>query len=234
MSKVKLTTQLGDHCFVAAQEAIASVIESIEEDVERKPTLAELCEVLMYGLQACSDDALADVHPTSVVAIRATVKGGQRGRRRVKLTPGDLVAIPRARGGYYVVVFIAQGFGSYAVGLLDGHVRAQNLTAKWKPRRFRRHPLLTNHEPIVAGRWRVVGNRPDLIGLFLEPEQFHQKLDSYGFERIGRYGSAENAAGELRHLSRKEAEEVGVIGDELFHQAYIDEHFERFLAKKIG
>lgn len=47
---------------------------------------------------------------------------------------------------------------------------------------------------------------------------------------IGPYGSGENAKGTLRHLSKEEAVELGLLSDE-YQSCLIDDQFEKFLER---
>ncbi|MCE9531396.1 MAG: hypothetical protein K8T89_09795, partial [Planctomycetes bacterium] len=55
------------------------------------------------------------------------------GKKTVALKPGDIVAIPRKTGGYYLVLHLATNRFGEAFGLFQGHHESPDTGAEWEP-----------------------------------------------------------------------------------------------------
>lgn len=149
-------------------------------------------------------------------------------KRLTASKPGDVVAVPRHKGGFYFVLHLASNRFGEAFGLFQGHNEVPNVSSDWKPL-----PLLTyaytGNYFIKSGRWIKVGQRDDLRRLFPPtPEIFHSKSDNLSNPAIGPYGSAETPEGELRHLTLQEATDIGMMSND-YRQVMVEEEFERYL-----
>jgi hypothetical protein len=237
---------LNDHCFSLATELLVDLCDAFEEETGHKPTLAEVCELLAWGFRGCSADLLKDINPFQVVALKAKVSG----KGKIRSMPGDVVAIPAGRGEHYLAVYLGRFRGPFghAFGVILGRHRLRPPTPDWEPAVYRR-PVCTEIQPISSGRWKVLAHRPDFLARFPPyPEHFHRKSDFPDDPRIGPFGSAEAPTeyeGErgregvvdystgtetcvLRHLSREEAEAIGLEAGDFFQNG-LEEEFLAFL-----
>jgi hypothetical protein len=155
------------------------------------------------------------------------------GKRGVTLKPGDVVAVPRNRGGYYFVLHLASNRFGEAFGLFQGHNETPDITAGWNPVPLPNH-VYTGSHLVKTGRWQKVGHREDLRGLFsATPEIYHSKADNPSNSAIGRYGSAETPEGKLRELSEPEATSIG-LKQGTYRHLMIEEQFEQYMQDAIG
>ncbi|MCA1614987.1 MAG: immunity 26/phosphotriesterase HocA family protein [Acidobacteria bacterium] len=56
--------------------ALREIAEDFADEINRRPTLAELFEILTEGVRAVADDTLADVSTSNVLALRPVARGG--------------------------------------------------------------------------------------------------------------------------------------------------------------
>jgi hypothetical protein len=90
-----------------------------------------------------------------------------------------------------------------------------------------RFPIYSGGRFVANGRWRRVGYFPELLGSFpTEPEIYHSKKNFPTDDRIGPYGSAENARDELRAITKKEAEDVGLLTGQ-YRQGMLEDFLDR-------
>ena len=226
---MSLISELDDHCFVLATEAMVELCTEVENATGQKPTIDELCELLTWGLRGCSADILSDANPVNVLALQPKMKR----RGKVVVQPGDIVAIPASGGLYYLVIFITKNTFGHAFGVFQGRHALKPPAADWKPDRWRL-PIYTGDRLIASGRWLVVANRKDLLQLFPgQPEAFYDKEFRKYDDRIGPFGSAESPSGTLRALTKEEAESVGLIGG-TYERGLLGEEFEALLEEKLG
>lgn len=219
-----LISTLNDSCFVQAGECLTELCEMIEDESGVKPSLNDLCEILTVSLQGCSGDLLSDVNVQFVEKLTPKVAP----HKRIKLTPGDILAIPRRKGGYYFVIFITSNRFGEAFGIFAEHRKVPYVSPKWKPTPLK-YPVYSEDGPVLKGRWRRVGNREDLLKLFPKsPEIFHEPSDDPEDEEIGPYGCGETAAEKLRDLTEREAKEIGLIQG-TYLQTMSGETFEEYL-----
>jgi hypothetical protein len=201
----------------------------IEEECGVKPSLADLCEILTVSLNCCSGDLLSDVNVQAVEKLTPKVAP----HKRVKLKPGDILAIPRRKGGYYFVIFITSNQFGDAFGIFVGHKKIPYVSPKWNPTPVK-YPVYSGDALVVKGRWKRVGDREDLLRLFPKsPEIYHSKSDDSEDDEIGRYGSGETASGKLRNLAESEAKEIGLT-QETYRQVILEEEFEDHLQDTLG
>jgi hypothetical protein len=244
------TGDLNDNCFSLATELIVELCRAFEEEVGDKPTIAELCELLYWGIRSSAPDILKDINVENLLELSPKLY------RRKKLRPkrGDVIAIPASKDSVFLVLYLGMfaQFG-HAFGVLRGRHKRKPPSARWQPQAVAR-PFFSGLESIASGRWSIIAHRPDWLTLFPnEPEYYHSKRDFPHNERIGPYGSAETAsdyegqrdrhdvvdyssAGEryvLRHLSKKEAQEIGLLENGFF-QCGLEEQAEAYLKKLLG
>lgn len=149
------------------------------------------------------------------------------------LKPGDVVAVPRTKGGYYIVLHLASNRFGEAFGLFQGHRETPSIPSGWEPVPLSKHVYTGNHL-IKTGRWQKIAHRADLRGLFApSPEIYHSKADNLSNPAIGSYGSAETPEGELRDLSERESTDLG-LKHGTYRQLMIEEQFEHYLQGALG
>jgi hypothetical protein len=219
-----LMGSLNDSCFVHARESLRTLCQMIEEESGVKPSLNDLCEILAVSLRSCSGDMLSDVDVQAVEKLTPKVAP----HKKVSLKPGDILAIPREKGGYYFVIFITSNRFGEAFGIFQGHRQIPYVSSKWEPAPAKL-PGYTGRALVVSGRWRRIGHREDLLDLFpTSPEIYHSKSDHPLDDQIGPYGSGETATEELRDLTESEANEIGLIQG-TYRQIMLEEQFEKYL-----
>ncbi len=251
MSEVTSRTgDLNDNCFSLATELVVELCRAFEEEIGDKPTIAELCEILYWGIRSSAPDVLKDINVDGLVGLSPKISR----RKRVRPDRGDVIAIPASKDSVFLVLYLGlfARFG-HAFGILRGRHKRKPLSAQWQPQPVAR-PFFTGLEGIASGRWSVIAHRADWLTLFPnEPEYYHCKRDFPHDGKIGPYGSAETAseyegqrdrpdvvdyssAGErcvLRHLSKKEAQEIGLLENGFF-QCGLEEQAEAYLKELLG
>jgi hypothetical protein len=201
----------------------------IEEESGIKPSLSDLCGILAVSLQSCSGDLLSDVDVQAVEKLMPKVAP----HKKVSLKPGDVLAIPREKGGYYFVIYIISNRFGEAFGIFGGHRQVPHVASRWEPVPVRL-PVYTGKSLVVSGRWRRIDHREDLLDLFPKsPEIYHSKSDNPSNDRIGPFGSGETSAEELRDLTESEANQIGLIQG-TYHQGMLEEQFEKYLQDTLG
>lgn len=154
--------------------------------------------------------------------------------------PGEKSHRP-VTGGIYLLAVDSSGFGFYAaylgsvgslghaVGLLGWHVAtnaAVDLGDVATP--FIRTPWFVEGESLSNGRWRYIGRRDHLLGLFSEPAMYHHPTFDLSDRGLLPFGVAEYADGRERKLGRAESAEV--FGEPIFYQQlWPDEELEVFV-----
>src|SRR5262249_30829209 len=153
--------------------------------------------------------------------------------KKITLKPGDILAIPRAKGGHYFVIHIASNRFGQAFGIFAGHRKVPYLSSEWKAVPIK-YPVYSGRALVVSGRWKRIEHREDLLDLFPKsPEIYHSKSDNPSNDRIGPYGSGETASEELRDLTEAEAKEIGLIRG-TYLQGMLEEQFEKYLQRTLG
>jgi hypothetical protein len=222
-----VVNDLRDDCFVLATGSLHQIVEAFEAEIGRKPSLAELCEILTAGAQGCSEDLIEEAPNLSIVISGSVtpVKGVRR------LQAGQLFCVPLGSGSCGVLICLGK-FGSFghAFGILKGRTRVRALGESWQPAGVFERPVFVHDEYVHSGRWRVVGQRPDLIKRFREPEIYHHRRNDPGDGSYGEFGLAESTSGVIRRLSAKEAAVVfpgGKVGS--YRHAYLADQLEEYL-----
>lgn len=224
---MSVIANLDDGCFVLATECLVAICKKVEQAAGQKPTLADLCELLTWGLRSTSADILADANTCNV-----SLEGSVSKKGKVVLQPGDVVGIPSGTLGMcFLAVYIANNVFGHAFAVMQGK---QSLRPPFPERRVEFMPRIfyTGNRSVASGRWPVVAHCPWLLeGLPRSPEIYHPKRLRMDDDRIGPYGSAESPDGTLRTLSEEEAERVGLLSKQ-FRQGYSEEALEALLAEQ--
>ena len=230
MSKMEgLISSLNDSCFVHARESLRTLCQMIEEESGVKPSLNDLCEILAVSLQGCNGDMLSDVDVQAVEKLTPKVAP----HKKVSLKPGDILAAPREKGGYYFIIYITSNRFGEAFGIFEGHRQVPYVSSRWEPVPAK-FPVYTGKALVVSGAWRRIDHREDLLDLFPKsPEIYHSKSDHPSDDQIGPYGSGETPTEELRQLTEAEARQIGLIQG-TYRQVMLEEQFEKYLQDRLG
>lgn len=215
---------LNDNVFVIATEFISNLANVIKTDTGQAPTLDELCQVLVEGLHRCDDDLLVDITAAHIVGVKAEL----RKQRKIVSKIGDILAIPAKNGECFIGCVLAKNRFGTAYGFFEGTSQPRPISAS-SHLPAKRHPIYSSDEFIASGRWKIIGHDEDLLSLFpAEPEIYHREQIISSGPEIGPYGSGETASGQLRHLTKEEAEELGLLSGE-YRQSYLAEYLEKCL-----
>ena len=224
---MSLIDNLNDNCFVLAVKYLVDLSREIEAEAGEKPSLSEMCELLTWGFRSCSTDILRDVDPHFVTGLKPVVAK----HRKIKLQPGDLVAIPVADGGWYFTLYITHCRAGHAFGIFRGQYSLRPPPADWNPGTLK-FPVYTGARPVDEGRWQVIAHRPDLLKLFPADPEFFFKLSAAN-NNLGPYGAAETASGKWRNLTKEEFEEINAFRED-FGDFLTSEAFEQLLESKLN
>ena len=211
---MSVINDLGDHCINLATAALREIADAFMEELDREPTLADVCEILTWGARSGSERLVRDGSNRGL-----TIFGYAKPSADVHLRKGDLIGVPHSSGQDTVLVYLGM-FGTFgdAFGIFDDLVSPDESLTSWQPSGVQAHPLFVDDEYVQLGRWSVKAHRPDLVSQFREPEMFHDPQDDPGDGSHGRYGLAETPSGELRNLDREEAEAIfGAVPDGYRH-----------------
>ncbi len=223
---MSVMSRIGDRCVVLAVQSIQEIVDAFEEETSRKPTVAELAEILTWGARGNSNDLISDGPNRGV-----SFKGSCASHKRVKLKAGDVVGVPHALGRWVGVVFLGK-FSKFGLGF-GVSARAEVLSTiadnqDWQPQDNLPYAVFLDNEPIDEGRWPVVSHCPDPIAKFPEPTLYYSAEDGYG-----KYGKAESMTHEVRDLTEREAESVFGSEPKPFRQVFSERAFEEFIRKRI-
>jgi hypothetical protein len=216
--------ELNDGVFEDARDHVGVLARRVRAASGGPLTPEQLAAAVLEVLRTGRVD-LADVRPDEV---RKLVAEGA-GKRAVKLTPGDVLAIPVPGGHRLAVVITRNRFGT-AIGLFegvsrDGRPSADVLRAPRKP------PVYTEESLAKNGTWKVVGHDEGLLGSFpADPEVYHRPNAWPGVD-TGEFGAAETADGPLRMVDEAEAREVGLL-DGTYRQTRPAAHLHKLLGEE--
>ncbi|MCE9531678.1 MAG: hypothetical protein K8T89_11235 [Planctomycetes bacterium] len=142
-------------------------------------------------------------------------------------------AVPRPGGGVYLLLYLASNRFGEAFGLTAGWNSDTVLPANLRPHPRQSH-VYTGSEFVACGRWRHVGDRPDLLaGYPAEPEIYHHKADNPDDPAIGPFGAAETAGERLRTLSEAEFR-ASPLARADYRQIMLEEQVEEALRRWEG
>jgi hypothetical protein len=226
-----LVDEMDDHLYVLAAHCVGELCAETERLTGQKLTIAELCSLLVSGINSCGD-GLADANGENVVSLQPKLKKSGK----VTIRAGDVVAIPAAqKDHFHWAVYITSNRFGHAFGVLRGtHPRRPLPTDPvWRPDVLP-HPIYTTLHSVADGRWSVTGHAPHLLSLFAaQPEIYHPKRYHLNDPRIGAFGAAESPTGELRNLTEQEARDLGVLSGE-YEVAVVPDRVETMLHRKHG
>jgi immunity protein 26 of polymorphic toxin system len=218
--------ELNDAVFVNAADLVAEAAKEIKKKTGSEPTAQEISDVLAEVVRK-SRAELADLPPDAIVGFKAQV-----GRRKLSSKVGDIVAIPINEGAYVLASVVAKNQFGTALGLYKGQGKLRPLSIDSHPP-VRPHPVYTGEESIASGRWEIIGHDKNLLPLFpSNPEIYHQQNLKDPHPQLGPFGSGETADGNLRELSKSEAQELGLL-DGGYTQVLLPDSLEAML-KSFG
>lgn len=64
------------HHIRLASEGLNVISENFAVEIERRPIILELMEILTWGLKSCHDDVILDVHPANIIEVKPKFKSG--------------------------------------------------------------------------------------------------------------------------------------------------------------
>ena len=212
---------LNDNLFVLAAGvfgALASAIGTVKLNEKR---LSDWLTTVVRALATAGTVRSAERDSQNV-----EVKLARGNSKRGKL--GDIVAIPAGNAHYYLAVILAKNQFGTAYGFFRGR-HPLRIPPKG---RIVEHPIYSDEDPILAGRWRIIGHDEELRLLFpSDPEIFHRPQQTYpGEPQIGPFGSAETVSGKVRDVSQDEAQRLGLL-DGSYRQIYPSQIFEQALER---
>jgi hypothetical protein len=219
---------LNDAVFVAASDFLLRLVKAFKDATGRLPSLTDFCDLLVDGLRQCDELLLDDIFPAQITSVKPEVL------KQKKITPrvGDIVAIPARNGDYFFAVVLAKNAFGTAYGLFEGTSRLKPVSKDSHPA-VNPRPVYSADDLIESGRWKIIGHDEGLLSLFPEePEIYHRQRADRPNPQLGPYGAGETASGKLRPLTREEAEEIGLLGDE-YRQSYLPETLENYLNAKL-
>jgi hypothetical protein len=212
---------LNDQLFVLAADLFGWLAGNLETAKLDETQLSDWLTTVVRALMATGTVRArqADLQKVEVKTTRGKSKRGK---------VGDIVAIPAGGGGYYVAVIVAKNQFGTAYGFFRG---THPLRAPSKARVVE-HPIYSDEDPILAGRWKIIGHGEQLRSSFPpEPEIFHRPQKTYpGEPEIGPFGSGETVSGKMRKVSEAEAQRLGLL-DGSYRQIYPSQIFESALER---
>jgi hypothetical protein len=218
---LSVVPELNDAVFVLATALVSNAVAVLRGVVER-PSTQSLLDLLGDAVTRAPEGA--DVGGPGGWTLR------RGGRPKVRVTVGDVIAVPMEPGRYRYVVVVARNRFGTALGARAG---SGPLRPPARPRRAASRPRYVGTESIEDGTWPVVGHDEEaLAGFDPDPEIFHVPRPG-GHARIGPYGAAERAGGALRDLTQEEAREVGVL-EPGYAVALLTDEFEEELRRLVS
>lgn len=227
--KESFVGDLNDHIFAIVSDFFADLVNAIKLDAGQAPTLEKLCDVLLDGLHQCVDDLLLDVPPSGITGIKPEI----RKQRKILGRVGDVVAIPAKNDEFFIACILAKNCFGTAYGFFEGTHKPRPISTT-SPPPINPYPIYSDDEFVVSGRWQIIAHDEELLLLFPpEPEIYHIGQIFDEGPKIGRYGSGETASGDLRDLTKEEAERIGLLRGE-YNQSYLAEDLDTYLNSKLG
>jgi hypothetical protein len=219
--------ELNDSVFVLASDLIVELAAAFKDKSKRRPTLSELLDLLARALSNVS--RITGTSPDQIVKIRGVV----RKTKKIPVSLGDIIAIPAPNRGNFIAVVLAKNRFGIAYGFFEGAHRMKPYSVNSHPR-VEPNPVYSGDEFIQSGRWKIIGHDETLLSLFpSEPEIYHYQHTKDPDPLIGPHGSGETAAGRLRPLTKEEAEDLGLVGEE-YRPIYLPSLLEKYLSRKLS
>lgn len=150
---------ISDEGVGAIEEAVHAFVQHYEDDLGRRPTLAEFLGSLQHVLGCGGQEFFVDLEERRITGIRATTA---KAKRRQQFEIGDYFVIPLARDEFaYGRVLYHAGAGGYVVEVYDIRTKlpitAQQLFDRPLKVVFARH--VWAQDALANGRWRVMGHQ---------------------------------------------------------------------------
>lgn len=225
LSNNEKLNRLTEECFQNADASIRTFEHAVRQSLGRSPTPQEVADLLHWAVQHKAKELFA-LNPRAATITVEYKAMGKRGQARLKA--GDVVAIPAARGGFFRAVFIASNRFGTAFGICRGRFALRSPGPHWLPDPMP-IPYYCHPQFVKTGRWPIVAHLPELLRLFPRSlVRYHAKADHPANERVGEFGSAETTEGVMRHLTKVEAESLGLFRTG-FSQSFIGESCELYL-----
>jgi hypothetical protein len=186
-------------------------------------TVADLAAAILQALRHVGSALL---EPPEVARLTAITVQLRRVKARARI--GDIIAVSTADDDYHLVVLVCRNRFGAGFGVIRGRypLRTPSGDLAYAATGIVRY---SDETAIASGRWRLVGHDERLLSCFpAEPEIYHRPQPPVpGVPRIGEFGAAETASGQLRDLTAAEARVVDLHG---YPQVCLHEQFERMLA----
>lgn len=158
---------LGDAPFDTIASALAEISQDYRNDLNRKPTLAELLHTIQIVLQAGSEDYILEGAQIKISSLRAITKQGKTAQ---PFSRGDFFTIPLS-GRKFAFARILDS--SKEMGLLLGVydvTSEKNLTPAFLDKRpFQFTPFYASSSDLKTWKWKVIGNIEIRPGDFASP-----------------------------------------------------------------
>ncbi|MBR7838506.1 hypothetical protein KDL01_34890 [Actinospica durhamensis] len=217
--------ELGDAVFTDTTDLLADAVAGLAAD--QAPVTPERFSAVLLEALRSGRVPLADVEGAAVARLAI-----EPPKKSVKLTPGDILAIPAAAGGHHVaVVLIRNRFGT-ALGLFRGTSRLPRTAAALEAPLP--HPVYTDEQPVKTGVWRLIGHDESLLARFpADPEIYHKPRRRPGVDDTGEFGAAETADGTLRFIDADEAQAVG-LAEGTYRQTLLSPLLEKYLDERAA
>lgn len=212
---------LPDGFFVDALEALRTFSLSFSESTGRLPRLQEWCQTMLFTARCSGTDLFSDIPNTALADLKA--KALQQKRFTAK--PGDLIAIPTQDSHWRFALYLTSNRFGTVLGLFS-----EKANDPRPPQQLTPNVAIYSGERLIKnGRWRIIGFRSELLGLFPENlEILHQKNHAMPRSKIGEFGAAESPDGTMRQLEQGEDASFGFVGKN-YIQSYLEEHLESLL-----
>ena len=82
--------------FLVRNWLMVELCDAMKKEIGEKPTVAEVCELLAWGVRGCSKDILADINSFQVESLKPKLSS----KGKIRPRQGDVVAIPAGPGEF--------------------------------------------------------------------------------------------------------------------------------------
>lgn len=214
--------ELNDVAFVEASDWLLFLAREIATAKGHRVLLAELVDGIRESIVE-SQISFGDVSASELSTLVAEVQ-----RKVVAVRCGDVVAISRRGGRYSIAVVVARNRFGTALGFLRGSFPYPRVGDP-QHCQVESRPVYTDDQLIANGTWPVIDHNENLLLLFpKDPEIYHAPDLTLPGVQVGRFGSAESSSGDMRHISKDEAEQVGLLGG-TYRQIYVSRQLQQSL-----
>lgn len=217
-------TDLNDAVFVDASDWLSFLVDGISTAVGRPVSSDDLIAAIRQAVKA-SDISFQDLAVADLSSLRAEAP------KRARALSGDVVAIPHKNGGYRLAVIITHNRFGTALGLLRGSVPLPRFRTSNRHEGLR--VVYTDDQLIARARWPIIGHEEELLMLFpAEPEIYHAPDLPMPGTPTSEFGLAETPNGDLRPVSKEEAERVGLLSG-TYRQVHHSSHLQQSLDEEV-